>query len=176
MLRKILLTMSLLSVGTVSADCPSYLDQDFRKLHSKEVINLCDLSRGKPILIINTASHCGYTPQFKGLELLHQKYRDQGLQVVGFPSDDFRQEAKDEEKAATMCYINYGVTFTMLAPSRVRGENANPVFRELAKQTQAPRWNFNKYLVDRTGKVVQYFGSETTPGSPTLEQSIKGVL
>ena len=158
------------------AECPAFLDHDLRKLHSKEMVNLCATSSGKPMLIVNTASHCGYTKQFKGLEALHNKYRGQGLQVVGFASNDFKQEAKSEEKAAEVCYVNYGVTFTMIAPSHVRGDNANPVFTELANQTKAPSWNFNKYVVDREGKVVAQFGSNTTPDSNVLEGAIESVL
>ena len=95
-----LVLASLLTASAAQADCPNYLNHEMQKLHSKEVVNLCEIATGQPILIINTASHCGYTKQFKGLEALHQRYRNQGLQLVGFPSNDFRQEAKDEEKAA----------------------------------------------------------------------------
>ena len=176
MYRMLLALILLLGAGSVFAGCPGYLDHDMRKLHSKDAVNLCQLSAGRPMLIINTASHCGYTPQFKGLEALYAKYRERGLQVIGFASDDFRQEANDEEKAAEVCYVNYGVTFTMLAPSHVRGEEANPVFRELARQTQAPSWNFNKYLVDGDGKVVMHFGSNTAPDSAELQQAIEQLL
>ncbi len=171
------ITVALLSgAGAVFASCPAYLDHDLRKLHSNDLVNLCKVSDGKPLLIINTASHCGYTPQFKQLEALHKRYHEQGLEVVGFASDDFYQEAKNEEQAADVCYVNYGVTFTMVAPTHVRGDEANPIFRELAQQTQAPGWNFNKYLVDRSGKVVRHFGSNTTPDSAELAQAIEGVL
>lgn len=158
------------------AACPGYLDHEMRKLHSQEQVNFCQLQAGKPMLIINTASHCGYTKQFKGLEALHQAYRDRGLVVVGFASNDFRQEAKDEEKAAEVCYVNYGVTFTMIAPSHVRGDDANPVFAELAKQAERPSWNFNKYLVDGNGKVVEHFGSNTSPDDADLGAAIESVL
>lgn len=161
---------------TAIAACPDYLNHDLRKLHSKDFVNLCDIDAGRPLLIVNTASHCGYTRQFKGLQALNDKYRDQGLRVVGFASDDFRQEAKDEEEAANVCYVNYGVTFTMFAPSPVLGDDANPVFRELAIQSEAPGWNFNKYLVDSSGKVVEHFSSSTEPDSPVLQKAIEGVL
>jgi glutathione peroxidase len=168
-------TALLMSAGSYAA-CPEFLNHDMRKLHSQEAVNLCEVRSQKPMLIINTASHCGYTPQFKGLEALYQKYREQGLVVVGFASDDFRQEANDEAEAAEVCYVNYGVTFTMLAPSHVKGSDANPVFRELASQTQAPSWNFNKYVVDSSGKVVKHFGSNTAPDSKVLEAAVESVL
>ncbi len=176
MMRLSFLVCGLLLSSLAVADCPDYLDHAMRRLHSKEQVNLCELQAGRPMLIINTASHCGYTPQFKGLESLYQKYRDDGLVVIGFASNDFRQEARDEEKAAEVCYVNYGVTFTMLAPSHVRGAEANPVFRALAEQSQAPSWNFNKYLVDGSGKVVQHFGSNTKPDSKVLATAIESVL
>jgi glutathione peroxidase len=176
MIGKAVLATVLFGAGAVFASCPAYLDHDLRKLHSNDMVNLCQVSGGKPVLIVNTASHCGYTPQFKQLEALYKKYHEQGLEVVGFASDDFRQEAKDEEQAAAVCYVNYGVTFTMLAPTHVRGEEANPIFRELARQTQAPGWNFNKYLVDRSGQVVMHFDSNTAPDSPLLQQAIESVL
>lgn len=176
MIVKAALVSLLLGTSAVFASCPTYLDHDLRKLHSAETVNLCQVSGGKPMLIVNTASHCGYTPQFKQLEALYKKYHEQGLEVVGFASDDFRQEAKDEEKAAEVCYVNYGVTFTMLAPTHVRGDEANPIFRELAQQAQAPGWNFNKYLVDPSGKVVMHFDSNIAPDSAMLEQAVVTVL
>ncbi len=159
-----------------AADCPAFLNQTVRQLHSSETVNVCKLAAGKPLLIINTASHCGFTPQFKGLEALHQKYKDRGLVVVGFSSDDFNQEAKDEAEAAEVCFLNNGVTFTMLAPSVVTGKAANPVFRELARQSQEPAWNFNKYLVKADGTVVRHFDSKVTPQSTELNDAIEGVL
>ncbi len=176
MKRLIILVLCLAAPGLVAAGCPEYLDHTMRKLHSKEEVNFCELQDGRPMLIINTASHCGYTHQFKGLEALHQEYGDEGLVVVGFASNDFRQEASDEEKAAKVCYVNYGVTFTMIAPSHIKGDEANPVFRELAEKTRAPSWNFNKYLLDRSGNVVQHFGSNTSPDSEELKSAIESVL
>jgi glutathione peroxidase len=157
--------------------CPAYLDHDFRQLHSSKTVNLCKAFAGKPLLIVNTASHCGFTPQFKGLEAVYQKYKGQGLVVVGFASNDFNQEDADEAKAAEICEQNFGVTFTMLAPQKVKGPDANPVFKELARQSQhEPAWNFNKYLVQADGKVVQYMDSKVTPESPQFTAAVEGVL
>jgi len=156
--------------------CPAYLDHDFRRLHSSQSVNLCKAYAGKPMVIVNTASHCGFTPQFKGLESVYQKYKDRGLVVVGFASDDFNQEDADEAKAAEICQQNFGVTFTMLAPQHVKGPDANPVFRELARQTKAPGWNFNKYLVSADGKVVQQFDSRVAPDSAQFTKAVEGLL
>jgi len=168
--------LALLASVSAGAACPDYLNHSMRKLHSKDDVNFCEAFGNKPLLIVNTASHCGYTPQFKGLEALYQKYKDRGLAIVGFASDDFRQEAQDEASAAQVCYVNFGVTFTMVAPSHVKGAEANPVFQALNSQSQAPGWNFNKYLVDANGKVVGHFGSSTQPDSEALEKALERLL
>ena len=157
-------------------ECSAFLDHDIRKLRSEERVNLCDAFGGKPLLIVNTASHCGFTPQFKGLERLHQQYKDQGLVVLGVPSNDFRQAASDEETAARICYVNYGVTFTMLSEQRVRGPDAHQLFQELSLQAGTPTWNFNKYLVDRDGKVVGRFESSVDPMSGTMRRAVESIL
>jgi glutathione peroxidase len=164
------------AAAPAAQSCPAYLNQDFRKLHSSESVNLCKAYAGKPLLIINTASHCGYTPQFKGLEAVHAKYKSRGLVVVGFASDDFNQEDKSEEKAAEICFLNNGVTFTMLAPQHVKGPDAIPLFQELARQSRAPAWNFNKYFVQPDGKVAQYFDSKVTPESEQFTAAVENVL
>jgi glutathione peroxidase len=179
-LAAVLLVSQLPQVSAVAAspaaqECPAFLNQEYRKLHSSQSVNLCKAFAGKPMLIVNTASHCGFTPQFRGLEAVHEKYKNRGLAVVGFSSDDFNQEAKDEAAAADTCFVNYGVTFTMLAPQRVKGAEANAVFRELARQTQEPKWNFNKYLVSADGK-VQHFDSRVAPDSPQLNEAIEKLL
>ncbi len=168
--------VSAAPVASAAPSCPAFLNRDFRKLHSNDSVNICTLAAGKPVLIVNTASHCGFTPQFKGLEAAYEKYKDRGLVFVGFSSDDFNQEAKDEEEAATVCFINYGVTFTMLAPQHVKGPDANPVFKELAHQTQEPKWNFNKYLVAADGKVAQYFDSRVAPDSAQFDEAVEKLL
>lgn len=159
-----------------AANCPAWLNQDYRKLHSSQKVNLCQAYAGKPMLIVNTASHCGYTPQFKGLEAAWQKYKGRGLVVVGFASDDFNQEDADEAKAAEICFLNNGVTFTMLAPTHVKGKKSNPVFQELARQTKAPSWNFNKYLVSADGKVQQHLGSTVSPESSEFAGAVEKLL
>lgn len=159
-----------------SDSCPDFLDYDLPKLHSKETVNLCDMAAGKPLLIINTASHCGYTRQFEGLESLHQKYKDKGLYVVGFASNDFNQEAKSEEEAARICRHNFGVSFTMIAPSFVKGYRANPIFENINKQSVEPSWNFNKYLLSADGKVINHFSSSVKPNSPELTSAIESIL
>lgn len=159
------------------ANCNSMLNYETRKLHSTETINLCDAYQGQVIVVVNTASQCGYTPQFKTLETLHQKYKDQGLVVLGFPSDDFYQEHSDETKTANVCYINYGVTFQMLGTSSVRGANANPIFKSLAEQTgRAPRWNFSKYVIGKDGKAIAAFPSSEPPMGGQLENTVVEAL
>ena len=175
--RCLFLVVLVAAASAHAADCPAYLNHDFKKLHSEETVNICKAFAGKPLLIVNTASHCGYTPQFKELESLYEHYRQRGLVVVGFPSDDFNQEAKDEAETAQVCYLNYGVTFTMLAPLSVKGATANPVFRELIKQSgHEPTWNFNKYLVSPQGEVTAYYDSDVTPDAPELAQSVEALL
>jgi len=168
--------LAFLATSAWAGECPAFLNHDFKKLHSSETLNICKAYAGKPLLLVNTASHCGYTPQFKGLEAIYEKYRGRGLVVVGFPSDDFNQEAPTQAETAQVCYVNYGVTFSMLEPLAVTGDAANVVFKELARQSRAPTWNFNKYLVNADGRVVQYFDSSTTPDSAEFETAIERLL
>jgi len=173
-----LFSISLLLVSTNSfANCPALLDFESTKLHSSTTVNFCNDFKSKVLLVVNTASHCGFTPQFKDLEVLYNKYRDQGLEIVGFPSNDFNQEASSESKTADVCYINYGVTFTMMSPSSVRGGAVNPFFKRLTDKTgNAPSWNFSKYLVDRDGSTFRYYASNKKPMGSSLEQDIVQLL
>jgi glutathione peroxidase len=151
--------------------CPKELDVTMRQLHSTKTVNVCDFyKKGGPILIVNTASHCGFTKQFKDLEALYQKHKEAGLVILGFPSNSFNQEEKSEEGTANVCYKNYGVTFPMFEPVDVKGDSAHPIFQYLAKNSQEPAWNFNKYLL-LNGK-VEHFGSKILPSDPNLEQQI----
>jgi glutathione peroxidase len=165
----------LLLASPVSAECLKMFDHSVGKLHSGDTLDLCEMTSGKPVLVVNTASHCGFTPQFEGLQALHEQYEPQGLVVLGFPSDDFRQEANNEEKTAEVCYINFGVEFSMSKPVSVKGSAAHPLFVELAAQTRAPHWNFNKYLVSGDGEVT-HFPSQVAPDSQELILKIEQAL
>ena len=166
----------LISTGA-SATCPDILDFETDKLRSSERINFCEAFTDKVVLLVNTASRCGYTPQFKELESLYSKYKEQGLVIVGFPSNDFRQEYRDEEKVAEVCYVNYGVSFPMVATSSVKGASANPIFQRLADVTgKEPKWNFNKYLVSRNGDTVTHFPSQARPIGGDIEAAIQSLI
>lgn len=156
--------------------CPDYLDEDYRQLHSKDSINLCEAYKGQPMLVVNTASRCGFRGQFGGLEELYQTYRDQGLAVVGFASDDFNQEAETEEEAADVCRVNYGVSFTMIAPSAVTGASANPLFRMIRSQGETPEWNFYKYVLNGEGELTASFPSQVAPSDPELMSALESVM
>lgn len=170
------LVLGFLPLTLQAAECPAFLDHELRKLHSSESVNLCDMAAGKPMLVVNTASHCGFTGQFEGLEAVHQAYREKGLVVVGFASDDFRQEAATEEEAASVCFKNFGVSFTMIAPTAVTGSGANPVFSELNQQSKPPGWNFYKYVVNGKGEVTARFPSQVAPGDSALRGALDAAV
>jgi glutathione peroxidase len=156
-------------------NCQDFTNVTLRKLRSKEFVNLCQFEN-QPLLIVNTASNCGFTPQFAGLEAVYNKYKDQGLVVLGFPSDDFFQEENNEQDTAKICFVNYGVTFTMFATSAVRGSDANPIFKHLNSQTSSPNWNFYKYLVSADRKTITRFNSKVAPESEKLTAAIEATL
>jgi glutathione peroxidase len=179
-IRWIFVPVLLLSLGGVAlaADCPPLLQTqgELPKLRAKQNIDLCKQFAGKPMLVVNTASFCGFAPQFKGLEALNQRFKGQGLEVLGVPSDDFKQEANDNAETAKVCYVNYGVTFTMTEPQPVRGSDAIPLFKGLAEQSNPPRWNFYKYVIDRKGNVVASFNSTTKPDDPELISAVEKAI
>ena len=134
--------------------------------------NLCDF-QGQVILVVNTASRCGYTPQFKGLEALYRQNKDSGLIVLGFPSNDFNQELSENKEIASFCEINYGVSFPMFERTSIKGDEANEFFKGLSKVSgKQPQWNFNKYLINRNGDVVSHFSSSVKPDSSELLRAI----
>tara|TARA_R110001592_G_scaffold66785_5_gene205064 strand:+ start:1756 stop:2310 length:555 start_codon:yes stop_codon:yes gene_type:complete len=161
--------------STEDGACISWLDQSIGKLNSSQEHDLCALTAGKTVLIVNTASFCGYTPQFKGLEALYQRYKDEGLVVLGFPSDDFNQEAEEAAEIAEVCFINYGVNFPMTSEIEVKGSAAHPIFKVLASKGE-PRWNFNKYLISKQGEVLAHYDSDVTPDSAAFISAIEKQL
>ncbi|MDP9130021.1 MAG: glutathione peroxidase [Candidatus Binatota bacterium] len=156
--------------------CPPVLDHKFANLMD-EPISLCQF-RGKVVLIVNTASECGYTPQYDGLEKLYRRYSDKGFVVLGFPANDFgAQEPGSNKQIAQFCQVNYGITFPVFAKTAVVGANANPLFRQLATRTgQPPKWNFHKYLVDKTGQQITAFASAVEPEDRRLISQIEKLL
>lgn len=148
----------------------SVLDHRYRHLAGKETVALEDAYGGDVLLIVNTASKCGYTPQYEGLEALHAKLAPRGFAVLGFPSNDFMgQEPGSEEEIRDFCTLTYGVKFPMFEKVVVTGQEATPLYRELAAITgEEPGWNFHKYVVNRTGRVVASFGSKIKPDDPEL--------
>lgn len=156
--------------------CPSLLNHTFPRLQDEKPQSLCQYS-GKVLLVVNTASYCGFTNQYKGLEDLHARFKDRGLVVLGFPSGDFFQEKKSNEEIAEFCANTFGVQFPMFAKSSVRGTDASPFYKQLAQQTGVtPRWNFYKYLIGRDGRVVAAFGSTTTPTDRRLLAAVQEQL
>lgn len=136
--------------------------------------------KGQPVLIVNVASRCGFTSQYKGLQSLYESFKEEGLVVLGVPSNDFMQELKTDDAIAEFCQANYGVTFPMTTQLKVRRSPLHPLFTFLKSSnpevTNKVSWNFNKYLVDRDGRVVAHFGSRVSPESAGLKSAIKSVL
>ncbi len=160
-----------------AASCPAVLKQTFPRLQDETPQNLCQYA-GKVVLVVNTASYCGYTHQYEGLEKLYAKYGAKGLVVLGFPSNDFgKQEPGNSKEIADFCYNTYGVKFPMFAKSDVAGPNANPLYVTLIKATgKEPTWNFHKYLIDRNGKIVEHFPSKVEPEDQALVSKIEKAL
>jgi len=158
-------------------DCPAVIDFSAPRLRGSENVEFCKAFAGKALLVVNTASRCGYTSQFQELEELYQTYKDEGLAIVGFPSNDFRQEYGDAEKTAEVCYVNYGVTFDMVAESSVTGLTANEFFQRLRKQTgESPNWNFNKFLISPDGSRIRHFSASVGPRNGELEEAVRAML
>ncbi|MBP1205725.1 glutathione peroxidase [Duganella sp. 1411] len=159
------------------ANCPAILKQTFKRLQDEAPQDLCQYA-GKVILVVNTASYCGFTNQYEGLEAMYAKYGSKGLVVLGFPSNDFgQQEPGSSKEIADFCYNTYGVKFPMFAKSVVSGKEPNPLFANLIKATgKAPAWNFHKYLIDRNGKVVDNFGSKVKPDDKQLVGAVEKAL
>ena len=169
-------TLVLLN-STAIAGCPTNLDFTKRYLASEQSVHLCEAYAGKVLLVVNTASYCGFTRQFRGLENLYQQYRNAGLVVLGFPSNDFFQEPRSEDNVKKFCSLTYNVKFPMFEKTRVAKRHADPFYQALANQSgDYPRWNFHKYLLDRQGNVVASYGSSVEPDDESLISTIESYL
>ena len=159
-----------------SPACPALLQHTFPRLQDEKPQALCQYA-GKVLLVVNTASFCGFTPQYKGLEALYARYRDQGLVVLGFPSNDFSQETGNNQQIAEFCESTFGVKFPMFAKSSVTGAQASAFYRQLAASTgQKPGWNFHKYLIGRDGRVVGSYSSNMAPQDRALLKDVEKTL
>ena len=159
-----------------SAACPALLQHTFPRLQDEKPQSLCQYA-GRVLLVVNTASYCGFTSQYKGLETLNAKYKDRGLVVLGFPSNDFAQETGSNTQIADFCENTFGVKFPMFAKTSVTGEQAAPLFKQLAALSgQKPRWNFYKYLIGRDGQVAGSYSSMTSPEDRALVRDIEKQL
>ena len=165
------------AAAAAPASCPALLRQNFKRLQDEAPQDLCQYA-GKVILVVNTASYCGFTTQYEGLEKLHAKYGSKGFVVLGFPSNDFgKQEPGNSKEIADFCFNTYGVKFPMFAKSSVTGADVNPLHAELIKATgKEPKWNFTKYLIDRNGKVIEHYPSKVTPDDKQLVSKIEQAL
>jgi|SRR5882672_2279391 len=170
----IVLAFALLPAFSQAA-CPSLLDHRYTSLQGKPV-DLCSFA-GRPVLVVNTASKCGYTPQFEKLEALHRRYQGRGLVVLGFPSNDFNQELASNQEIAQFCKLTYFVEFPMIEKGSVTGPGANDFFKQLAVAAgAAPQWNFHKYLIAPDGKAVYSFTSQVEPDSRELMSRLQPML
>jgi len=165
------------ALADMPAECPALLRYRFNRLQTGEPQSLCQF-QGKVLVIVNTASYCGYTGQYEGLEALYRKYKGRGLVVVGFPSNDFGgQEPGSNQEIAQFCRLTYGVQFPMFEKSSVTKVSANPLFASLSASTGVmPQWNFYKYVVDRNGQAVAGYGSRTTPDDRELVRTVERLL
>ena len=169
--------LSIINPAQAAMSCSTLLSHAFPRLQDEAPQNLCQY-QGKVILVVNTASFCGFTSQYEGLEKIYAKYKDKGFVVLGFPSNDFgQQEPGSNKEIADFCKNTYDVKFPMFAKSSVSGGNPNPLFKMLiAKTGTTPKWNFYKYLIDRKGNVVDSFGSVTKPTSNSITDQIEKLL
>lgn len=169
----------MVSLFSSSAQAGNGYDFSFKTLSGQHPLPLSQY-KGKVLLIVNTASKCGFTKQYAELEKLYEKYKDRGFVILGVPSNDFGgQEPGSNEEIANFCQVNFGVTFPMAAKEIVSGDQAHPFYR-WAKQTlgfgTAPKWNFHKYLIDRNGRLVDYFNSTTSPDATRVHEAIEKLL
>jgi glutathione peroxidase len=169
-------TTSNSTPGAQASACPKVLQHTVLRLQDEKPQALCQYA-GQVVVVVNTASYCGFTSQYKGLEALSAKYKDKGLVVLGFPSNDFSQEPDNNGKIAEFCENTFGVKFPMFAKSTVKGPEASPLFKQLAERTgTAPRWNFYKYIISRDGQTIKSYSAMTGPQDKSFVQEIEKQL
>ena len=174
-IRLIIVFVLAAASASAYAGCPALLDHQYKTLQGGE-INLCDFA-DHPILVVNTASKCGFTPQFEKLEGLYRDYKKKGLLVVGFPSNDFRQELATNQEIGEFCLLTYKVEFPMVEKSSVTGASADPFYKQLREATgEPPKWNFHKYLIAPGGKQVYSFSTRVEPDAPEIMSKLKPLL
>jgi glutathione peroxidase len=171
-----IITLLACFIAPAAMACPASLNHTLLRLQDEKPQSLCQYA-GKVVLAVNTASYCGFTRQYKGLEALFERYQAEGLVILGFPSNDFAQEKGSNQEIADFCENTFGVKFPMFAASSVKGAQANPFFRHLIAQgATPPRWNFYKYLIGRDGRLVDSYNSLTEPDSRKLISAIEKSL
>ena len=177
----ILILAMAIPVSTIAATdvaCPDTLNFTKRALANEKPVNLCQEYLGKVVVVVNTASKCGYTYQYEGLEALYRKYKDKGLVVIGFPSNDFGgQEPGTEKQIKEFCKLTYGVEFPMFEKTHAAQRNADPIYQILGNLSgEFPQWNFHKYILDRNGKLVASFNSKVEPQAQQMITTIEELL
>lgn len=176
--KLLILIVFMVAVAAPVSAGGGLLDRSFRPLAGKQPVNLAKTYGGQVLLVVNTASKCGFTPQFEALEAMHARYKSRGFAVLGFPSGDFmNQEYEDEKRIQEFCTLTYGVKFPMFQKVKVTGKDATPLYRDLAAAAkEEPKWNFHKYLIGRDGKLIASFGSRTKPDAPEVIAAIEKAL
>ena len=173
------ITMMFFSLSAMACKS-SLLDHNFRKLASSEEVNLCEAYSGKVLLIVNTASKCGFTYQYNDIETLHQKYKKDGLIIIGIPSNDFgNQELSSNQKVKEFCTINFDISFMLTEITNIKGEKGHPFFKWVKKEAgflAFPKWNFYKYLINKEGLLVKWYTSTTRPSSTKITTEIDKII
>jgi len=173
-----ILILSSLPVQSAEKPCPETLNFQKERLANDRIVNLCNEYSGKVIMVVNTASFCGFTPQYKSLESIYRRYKNQGFIVLGFPSNDFgKQEPGNEENIKEFCERTYNVKFPMFEKTSVAKGTNDPMYKTLARVAgEYPSWNFHKYLLNKQGKLVASISSKTDPDTAKVRQQIEALL
>ena len=177
MFKLFLMILSMIfSTKSMSSD-KSFHDFSIQSISGGE-INLADY-KNKVVLLVNTASQCGFTPQYAGLQKIYDRYKDDGLVVLGVPSDDFNQELSSDDDVKKFCEIRYGVNFPLTSIQKIKGDSAHPLYKWISGNTSVigqPRWNFHKYLISKEGQILNWFSSMTSPTSDGLLKQVEQAL